>query len=127
MSGCVQSMNTICKHVNSVLTYYANLLPLLSGSETISSITSITPVDSALTVVSSAVLSAITTVTQTTIDAQGNETTVTQTIAANKGISLKLSGGSTGAGCSVINVLFVKSTGESDSVDLRIEVHGVDV
>ena len=126
MNG-VQTINMMSKHINSSLTYYANLLPMLSGSETVSSITSITPEDGALTVVSSSVLSASTTVTETSVDDNGTETTVTKTIAANKGISLKLSGGTTGAGCKVITVVFMKSTGETDSVDLLITVKGVDV
>ena len=127
MSGCVQTLNTICKHVESNDTYYVDLQPLLGTSETVSSITSVTPVDTTLTASSGTVLSTATTITRYERDTSGNTTTITYVIAANKGCSFTLTGGATGAGCSVITVKFVKSTGKSDAVDCLVEVHGVDV
>jgi len=127
MSGCVQSINTICKHVESNDTYYVDFEPLLGTSETVASITSVTPVDTTLTAASAAVLSSQTTITRYERDEQGNTTTTTYVIAANKGCSFTLTGGATGAGCSVVTVKFLKSTGKTDAVDCLIEVHGVDV
>ena len=127
MSGCVQTVNTICKHVESNDTYYVDLQPLLGTSETVSSITSVTPVDTTMTAASSTVLSSQTTITRYERDDTGNTTTITYVIAANKGCSFTLTGGATGAGCSVITVKFVKSTGKADAVDCLVEVHGVDV
>lgn len=127
MSDCIETINTICRHVESNDTYYVDLAPVLASSETVSSVTSVTPSDSALTAASSAVLTGTTTVTRTIRDEDGNTTTVSYTIAANKGVSFTLSGGTTGGGCSVITVKFVKSTGKSDAVDCRVETHGVDV
>lgn len=127
MAECVQSINVICKHVESNDTYYVDLAPRLGTNETVSSITSVTPSDTNMTAASATVLSQSTTITQTARDEEGNTTTVTYVIAANKGASFTLTGGSTGAGCSVVTVKFVKSTGKSDAVDCRVEVHGVDV
>ena len=127
MSDCVQSINVVCKHVESSDTYYVDLAPMLGTCETVSSITSVTPTDANLTAASPTVLTSATTLTQTARDEQGSTTTVTYVIAANKGCSFTLSGGSTGAGCSIVTVKFVKSTGKTDAVDCKIEVHGVDV
>lgn len=127
MSDCVQSINTICKHVESNDTYYVDLEPLLGTSETVSSITSVTPSDATLTAASATVLTGATTVTQYSRDTAGNTTTTTYVIAANKGCSFTLSGGATGAGCGTVTVKFLKSTGKSDAVDCLLEVHGVDV
>lgn len=127
MSDCVQSINVICKHVESNDTYYVDLAPRLGTSETVSSITSVTPSDASMTAASATMLSVATTITQTSRDEQGNTTTTTYVIAANKGASFTLTGGSTGAGCSTVTVKFVKSTGKSDAVDCLVEVHGVDV
>lgn len=127
MADCVQSINVICKHVESNDTYYVDLAPRLGTSETVSSITSVTPSDSTLTAASATVLSGSTTITQTSRDEQGNTTTTTYVIAANKGASFTLTGGATGGGCSTVTVKFVKSTGKSDAVDCLVEVHGVDV
>ena len=127
MSGCVQSINIVCKHVESNDTYYVDLEPLLGTSETVSSITSVTPVDTTLTAGTGSVLGTATTVTRYERDQAGNTTTTTYVIAANKGCSFTLTGGATGAGCSVVTVKFVKSTGKTDAVDCLIEVRGVDV
>jgi hypothetical protein len=127
MSGCVQTINTICKHIESNDTYYVDLEPVLGTGETVSSITSVTPTDSTLTAGTGTVLSTATTVTRYERDEAGNTTTTTYVIAANKGCSFTLTGGATGAGCSVVTVKFVKSTGKTDAVDCLIEVHGVDV
>jgi hypothetical protein len=127
MSDCVQSINVICKHVESNDTYYVDLAPRLGTSETVSSITSVTPSDANMTAGSATVLTGATTITQTSRDEQGNTTTTTYVIAANKGASFTLTGGSTGAGCSTVTVKFVKSTGKADAVDCLVEVHGVDV
>jgi hypothetical protein len=127
MSDCVQSINVICKHVESNDTYYVDLAPRLGTGETVSSITSVTPSDANMTAGSATVLSQTTTIMQTARDEEGNTTTTTYVIAANKGASFTLTGGSTGAGCSVVTVKFVKSTGKTDAVDCRVEVHGVDV
>jgi len=127
MAECVQSINVICKHVESNDTYYVDLAPRLGTGETVSSITSVTPSDANMTAASATVLSQATTITQTARDEEGNTTTTTYVIAANKGASFTLTGGSTGAGCSVVTVKFVKSTGKTDAVDCRVEVHGVDV
>ena len=127
MTDCVRSINVICKHVESNDTYYVDLAPRLGTAETVSSITSVTPSDSNLTAASATVLTVSTTITQTSRDEQGNTTTTTYVIAANKGASFTLTGGSTGAGCSTVTVKFVKSTGKTDAVDCLVEVHGVDV
>ena len=127
MAECVQSINVICKHVESNDTYYVDLAPRLGTGETVSSITSVTPSDANLTAASPAVLTVATTITQTSRDTSGNTTTTTYVIAANKGASFTLTGGSTGAGCSTVTVKFLKSTGKSDAVDCLVEVHGVDV
>ena len=127
MSGCVQTINTVCKHVESNDTFYVDLEPLLGTSETVSSITSVTPVDTTLTSASAAVLTSQTTVTRYSRDEAGNTTTTTYVIAANKGCSFTLTGGATGAGCSVVTVKFLKSSGKTDAVDCLVEVHGVDV
>lgn len=127
MSDCVQSINVICKHVESNDTYYVDLAPRLGTGETVSSITSVTPSDANMTAGSATVLSGATTITTTSRDEQGNTTTTTYVIAANKGASFTLSGGSSGAGCSTVTVKFVKSTGKTDAVDCLVEVHGVDV
>jgi hypothetical protein len=127
MAECVQSINVICKHVESNDTYYVDLAPRLGTGETVSSITSVTPSDANLTAASPVVLTVATTITQTSRDSSGNTTTMTYVIAANKGASFTLTGGSTGAGCSTVTVKFLKSTGKADAVDCLVEVHGVDV
>lgn len=127
MSDCVQSINVICKHVESNDTYYVDLAPRLGTGETVSSITSVTPSDSNMTAGSGSVLGAATTITTTSRDEQGNTTTNIYTIAANKGASFTLTGGSSGAGCGTVTVKFVKSTGKTDAIDCLVEVHGVDV
>ena len=127
MSDCVQSINVICKHVESNDTYYVDLAPLLGTGETVSSITSVTPSDTNMTAASATVLTGATTITQTSRDEEGNTTTVTYVIAANKGASFTLTGGSSGAGCGTVTVKFVKSTGMTGAVDCLVEVHGVDV
>lgn len=127
MADCVQSQNVVCKHVESNDTYYVDLQPLLGTSETVSSITSVTCSDSNLTAGTGSVLGTATTITRYERDSDGNTTTIAYVIAANKGCSFTLTGGTTGGGCSTVTVKFVKSTGKSDAVDCLIEVHGVDV
>lgn len=127
MSGCVQSLNIVCKHIESNDTYYVDLQPRLGTGETVSSITSVTPADALLIAASEAVLTSQTTITSYDRDVAGNTTTTTYVIVANKGCSFTLSGGTTGGGCSTVTVKFVKSTGKSDAVDCLVEVHGVDV
>lgn len=127
MSHCVETINVVCKHVEASDVFYVDCAPLLSGSETVSSVTSVTASDSAITVTSSAVISSSTTVTKTTRDADGNTTTTSYVIAANKGIQFNVAGGTSGGGCSKITVVFVKSTGKTDAVDCLIEVHGENV
>lgn len=127
MTGCVETVNVICKHVEASDTYYLDLQPALAGAETVSSITLVTPSDINLTAASEAVLGAETTITTTTRDEQGNTTSTSYVIAANKGCSFTLSGGSAGAGCSRVTVVFLKSTGKTGAVDCLVEVHGVDV
>ncbi len=120
-SSCVR------KHVESNDTYYVDLAPKLGTSETVSSVTSVTCSDAALTAGNLAVLSSNTTITTTERDEDGNTTTRTYTIAANKGVSFTLSGGTVGAGCSTITVKFVKSTGKTDAEDVHVVVYGQDV
>jgi hypothetical protein len=48
-------------------------------------------------------------------------------IAANKGVSFTLSGGTVGNGCSTITVKYVKSTGKTDAEDVQILIYGTDV
>ena len=115
------------KHVESNDTYYIDLAPKLGTSETVSSVTSITCSDAALTAADVAVLTVATTITTTERDADGNTTTKTYVIAANKGISFTLTGGTVGNGCSTITVKFAKSTGKVDAEDVHILIHGVDV
>jgi hypothetical protein len=120
-SSCVR------KHIESNDTYYVDLAPKLGTNETVSSVTSVTCSDAALTAGSLAVLSTSTTITTTERDEDGNTTTRTYTIAANKGVSFTLSGGTVGAGCSTITVKFVKSTGKTDAEDVHVVVYGQDV
>ena len=119
--GCVR------KHVESNDTYYVDLAPKLGTGETVSSVTSVTCSDAALTAGNATVLSTATTITTTERDEDGNTTTRTYTIAANKGVSFTLSGGTVGAGCSTITVKFVKSTGKTDAEDVHVVVYGQDV
>ena len=119
--GCVR------KHVESNDTYYVDLAPKLGTGETVSSVTSVTCSDAALTAGNPTVLSTATTITTTERDEDGNTTTRTYTIAANKGVSFTLSGGTVGAGCSTITVKFVKSTGKTDAEGLHVLVYGEDV
>ena len=119
--GCVR------KHVESNDTYYVDLAPKLGTAETVSSVTSVTCSDAALTAANVAVLSTATTITTTERDEDGNTTTRTYVIAANKGVSFTLSGGTVGSGCSTITVKFVKSTGKTDAEDVHIVVYGQDV
>jgi hypothetical protein len=128
MAGeCVQTINCLCKHVESNDTYYVDLEPVLGTGETVSSITSLTCSDSAMTAASGTVLGSATTITRYSRDESGNTTTNTYVIAANKGVSFTLTGGTSGAGGSIVTVKFAKSTGKSDAVDCRVEVHGEDV
>lgn len=119
--GCVR------KHVESNDTYYVDLAPKLGTGETVSSVTSVTCSDAALTAANATVLSSNTTITTTERDEDGNTTTRTYIIAANKGVSFTLSGGTVGAGCSTITVKFVKSTGKTDAEGLHVLVYGEDV
>ena len=119
--GCVR------KHIESNDTYYVDLAPKLGTGETVSSVTSVTCSDAALTAANATVLSSNTTITTTERDEDGNTTTRTYTIAANKGVSFTLSGGTVGAGCSTITVKFVKSTGKTDAEDVHVVVYGQDV
>ena len=115
------------KHVESNDTYYIDLAPKLGTSETVSSVTSITCSDAALVAANATVLTVATTITTTERDSDGNTTTKTYVIAANKGISFTLAGGTVGNGCSTITVKFAKSTGKVDAEDVHILIHGVDV
>ena len=115
------------KHIESNDTYYLDLAPKLGTAETVSSVTSVTCSDASLTAGSATVLTQATTITTTERDADGNTTTRTYVIAANKGVSFTLSGGTVGNGCSTITVKFVKSTGKTDAEDVQVLVHGVDV
>lgn len=119
--GCVR------KHVESNDTYYVDLAPKLGTGETVSSVTSVTCSDVALTAANAAVLSTATTITTTERDEDGNTTTRTYIIAANKGVSFTLTGGTVGSGCSTITVKFVKSTGKTDAEGLHVLVYGEDV
>ena len=119
--GCVR------KHVESNDTYYIDLAPKLGTGETVSSVTSVTCSDAALTAANATVLSTATTITTTERDEDGNTTTRTYVIAANKGVSFTLTGGTVGAGCSIITVKFVKSTGKTDAEGVHVLVYGEDV
>lgn len=119
--GCVR------KHVESNDTYYIDLAPKLGTGETVSSVTSVTCSDAALTAGNATVLSAATTITTTERDEDGNTTTRTYIIAANKGVAFTLTGGTVGAGCSIITVKFVKSTGKTDAEGVHVLVYGEDV
>lgn len=119
--GCVR------KHVESNDTYYIDLAPKLGTGETVSSVTSVTCSDAALTAGNATVLSSATTITTTERDEDGNTTTRTYVIAANKGVSFTLTGGTVGSGCSTITVKFVKSTGKTDAEGVHVLVYGEDV
>lgn len=119
--GCVR------KHVESNDTYYIDLAPKLGTGETVSSVTSVTCSDAALTAANATVLSTATTITTTERDEDGNTTTRTYIIAANKGVSFTLTGGTVGSGCSTITVKFVKSTGKTDAEGVHVLVYGEDV
>jgi hypothetical protein len=125
--GCVQSVNMVCKHVEASDIYYVDLAPLLGTGETITSVTSVTASDAAITDSAPGVLSVDTTVTKTTRDEDGNTRTVAYVIEAVKGVYFTLSGGTTGAGCGTVTVVFLKSTGKTDAIDCLLEVAGVDV
>ena len=124
-----QTPETPClrKHIESNDTYYVDLAPKLGTGETVSSVMSITCSDAALTAASASVLSVATTVTTTARDEDGNTTTTTYVIAANKGVSFTLTGGTVGNGCSTITVKYVKSTGKTDAEDVQILIYGTDV
>lgn len=115
------------KHIESDDTYYIDLAPKLGTGETVSSVTSVTCSDTGLTAGNAAVLSQATTITTTERDADGNTTTRTYVIAANKGVSFTLTGGTLGNGCSAITVKYVKSTGKADAEDVAISIYGTDV
>ena len=119
--GCVR------KHVESNDTYYVDLAPKLGTGETVSSVTSVTCSDAALTAANATVLTTATTISTTERDEDGNTTTRTYIIAANKGVSFTLTGGTVGSGCSTITVKFVKSTGKTDAEGLYVLVYGEDV
>ena len=119
--GCVR------KHIESHDTYYIYLAPKLGTGETVSSVTSVTCSDAALTAANATVLSTATTITTTERDEDGNTTTRTYVIAANKGVSFTLTGGTVGSGCSTITVKFVKSTGKTDAEGVHVLVYGEDV
>ena len=119
--GCVR------KHIESNDTYYIDLAPKLGTGETVSSVTSVTCSDAALTAGNATVLSTATTITTTERDEDGNTTTRTYVIAANKGVSFTLTGGTVGSGCSTITVKFVKSTGKTDAEGVHVLVYGEDV
>jgi hypothetical protein len=121
---CTIEFPCLQKHIESNDTYYVDLAPALGNGETVSSVTSVTCSDSALTAASATVLSGATTITETERDQDGNTTTRTYIIAANKGVSFTLSGGTVGAGCSVITVKFAKSTGKTDAVQVKVSVYG---
>ena len=89
--------------------------------------TSVTCRDAALTAGNATVLSSATTITTTERDEDGNTTTRTYVIAANRGVSFTLTGGTVGSGCSTITVKFVKSTGKTDAEDVHVVVYGQDV
>ena len=120
----METINIIRKHVKSSITHYADLQPAL-GSRTLASITSLLCSDSTMTATSGTVLSADTTVTRVERDEAGNTTTTTYVIAANKGISMLLAGGTTNSGCVKVRVIYVDSSGETDAVDCLVSVHGV--
>ena len=124
-----QTPETPClrKHVESNDTYYLDLAPKLGTGETVSSVTSVTCSDAALTAASATVLGVATTVTTTARDEDGNTTTTTYVIAANKGVSFTLTGGTVGNGCSTITVTYVKSTGKTDAEDVQILIYETDV
>jgi hypothetical protein len=124
---CAIDYPCISKHIESNDTYYVDLQPALGTGETVSSITSVTCADTALTAASAAVLSAETTITRYERDDEGNTTTLTYVIAANKGCSFTLSGGTVGNGCSVVTIKFAKSSGKTDAVAIKVTVWGEDV
>jgi hypothetical protein len=124
---CTIEFPCLQKHIESNDAYYVDLAPALGNGETVSSVTSVTCSDSALTAASAAVLTGATTITETERDQDGNTTTRTYIIAANKGVSFTLSGGTVGAGCSAITVKFAKSTGKTDAVQVKVSVYGEDV
>lgn len=127
MSCDTGPMGCVRKHIESNDTYYVDLAPKLGTGETLSTVVSVTCSDAALTAGNATVLSQATTITTTERDADGNTTTQTYVIAANKGVSLTLSGGTVGSGCSTITVKFTKSTGKSDAEDVHVLVYGQDV
>ena len=119
LTDCIEARNVVCKHVEASDTYYVDLGPILVGSEIISSVTSVTAADAALTVTADAVLTSQTVVT----DEYGQSLT----IEADTGISFALAGGTENNGTSIITVVFVKDSGKTDAIDLVIDVLGTDV
>lgn len=124
---CKPDLPCLGKHVEESDTFYVDITPRLIGSETVSSVTSVTPVDATLTATSQTVLTGSTTLTENRRDFDGNTSSVSYVIAANKGMSVSLAGGATGSGCSVITIKYAKSTGKTDAFDVHIAVHGEDV
>ena len=115
------------KHIESNDTYWVDLAPALSNDETVSTIASVTCSDANLTAGAAAILSTATTITRTRRDDDGNTTSKSYVIAANKGVSFTLSGGTVGAGCTAITIKFTKSTGKTDAVQVLVSVYGEDV
>ena len=125
--SCEIDYPCLAKHIESDDVYYIDLAPALGTSETVSSVTSVTCSDSALTAGAAAVLGADTTVTTVSRDDDGNTTTKTYVITQDKGISFTLTGGTVGAGCSWITAKYLKSTGKTDAVDVKVTIYGQDV
>ena len=92
--------NTITKHVDDDVTFYADFGPWLPASVTISSPSVTCPDDAALVIANVAVIGTSTTV---------NDRVGTRTIAANEGVSFELSSGTAIADA-------------ADSVDVEIAV-----
>jgi hypothetical protein len=106
------------KYDGETLIYYADLTNTLGYNTTISSVSSVTSADSALTLTSAAVLGSSTTV----LDRFG----ATHVIAANKGVSFQAAGGTAGVESdeytAVIVVTVLTSNGETIQEPFRIRV-----
>lgn len=84
MTTCVDFDGTICKHVDDTLVRYADFGPMLTSTETISSVTVTCAEDSALIISAAAVIS---------VDTAVPTKHGSRTISANKGVSFGLAAG----------------------------------
>ena len=127
MCTTVGTKNCLTKHIEDSRQVYVILNELLEASETVSTIVSITPSDSAITTSSSSIIQVTTTKTFETVAIDGTTSEVTFTFEAGKVVVFTVSGGTSGAGVTYITVKFTTSAGNTLAVDCSLKVSGIDV